>query len=114
MTATIVDAVMSIGFCALLWIAALVQVAVVRDRSIYDSHRGVSHRWIVVGGLTSLALLASFKVWDTGRLTIAWPTLLSMGMLAVGLIGLGLEKLFHPSRFDSEPMPLDNPPRVLR
>ena len=81
-------------FVAMLWLAAIMQFAVVRDRTIYDSRRGTSHRWLIVVGLTGLALRFSYLVFDVGYLPIPWPTLVSIALLALGCIGLGMEKLF--------------------
>ena len=91
--------ILSCLFVAMLWLAAIMQFAVVRDRTIYDSRRGTSHRWLIVGGLTGLAARFSYLVIDVGYLPIPWPTLASMALFALGSIGLAMEKLFDSNLF---------------
>lgn len=86
-------------FVAMLWLAAIMQFAVVRDRTIYDSRLGTSHRWLVVGGLTGLAMRFSYLVIDVGYLPVPWQTLASVSLFALGSIGLGMEKLFGGKPF---------------
>jgi hypothetical protein len=88
---------------ALLVLAALLQVAVIRDRSIYITRAAMSARWLVAAGLLGLATRFAFFIHDEGELALPLYALASIGAVAFGLVALELPR-FAPFDFmDTEP-----------
>lgn len=83
---------------ALLWLAAVMQAAMVRDRSISESAFADSCRWLIVAGITGIAARFTFVLMDTGDIRLPPVSLASLGLLCVGLIGHPLERLTRPDR----------------
>ena len=81
---------------ALLWLAAVMQAAVIRDRSIAETRFVDSCRWLIVAGLAGIAARFTFVLIDTGDIRLPPFSLVSLGLLCVGLIGAPLEKLTSP------------------
>lgn len=80
----------------LLWIAAVLQIAVLRDRTIAESPQADACRWLIAAGLAGLAMRMSFILYDTGDVKASPFTLASVGMIALGCIGRPLELLMRP------------------
>jgi len=76
----------------LLWLAGVLHLAIIRDRTVYDTRSGTSARWLVVAGLFGLAVRFTFFLWDAGRLVVPLYSLLSIGLFALGMVALALEK----------------------
>ena len=83
---------------ALLWLATVMQAAVVRDRSITETEFADSCRWLIVAGTAGLAARFTFVLIDTGDIRLPPMSLVSIGVLCVGLIGGPLERLTRPPR----------------
>lgn len=81
---------------ALLWIAAVLQAAVIRDRSIVETGFATSCRWLVVAGVGGLALRFTFVLYDHGDINLPPFSFSSLAILCVGLIGQPLERLMLP------------------
>lgn len=79
----------------LLWFAAMLQFAAIRDRTIYDTHRGEAYRWLLCAASVGLAFRFSFEMLDLGTLTVPWHSQVSLTLLAMGLIGTAAEQLFR-------------------
>lgn len=85
-----------VAVTVLLWLAVLLQVAVIRDRSICETPLAASCRWLIVAGVAGIALRFSFVLVDRGDVNLPPFSLASLGVLAVGLIGRPLEQLMRP------------------
>lgn len=81
---------------ALLWVAAVMQAAVIRDRTIEESRFVDSCRWLIVAGLIGIAGRFTFVLMDTGDIRLPPFSLAALGCLCVGLIGAPLERLTRP------------------
>jgi hypothetical protein len=77
---------------AVLWLAAVLQIAVLRDRSLPETRQSEAYRWLIFAGLLGLAVRFTFVLIDTGDLLVPVYSLIPVGLLALGAIGLGLEK----------------------
>ena len=84
------------GVTVLLWMAAIMQAAVVRDRSIYKSHFAESCRWLIVAGTTGVAARFTALLVDYGDLTLSGYTLAAIAAVAIGMTGVALERLMMP------------------
>lgn len=83
---------------ALLWLAVILQAAVLRDRSICESTLAASCRWLVAAGIAGIALRFTFVLLDRGDIRLPPFSLASLALLAVGLIGNPLDKLMRAPR----------------
>ena len=81
---------------ALLWVAAVMQAAVIRDRSIAETRFMDSCRWLIVAGLAGIAARFTFVLMESGDVRLPPFSLLSLGLLCIGLIGPPIEKLTRP------------------
>lgn len=98
----------------LLWLAAVLQIAVLRDRSLPETRQGEAYRWLVAVGILGLAGRFTFVLIDTGDLLVPVYSLVPIALLALGTIGLALEK-FRPARHNRRAQDLitrDWPPIV--
>ena len=86
------------GVTVLLWVAAIMQAAVVRDRSIYKSRFAESCRWLIVAGTTGVAARFTALLVDYGDLTLSGYTLAAIAAVAIGMTGLAMERLMMPPR----------------
>lgn len=77
----------------LLWVAAVLQIAVLRDRSVNESRFAESCRWLITAGVTGIALRFTFVLYDAGDIRLPPFSLSCLAVLAVGLIGRPLEQL---------------------
>ena len=97
----------------LLWLAALLQTAVLRDRSIRETRQADASRWLVATGIAGLAVRFTFLLVERGDLAVAPYGLLPVALVAVGSIGLGLEQLRRPrGHRRAEDLPPHEWPRV--
>lgn len=88
---------------ALLWLAVLMQAAVLRDHSICETAFAESCRWLIVAGVAGIALRFSFVLYDSGDIRLSPVGMSSLAVMAVGLIGRPLEQLMRSPdhrRFD--------------
>jgi hypothetical protein len=83
---------------ALLWLAVVMQAAVIRDRSIRETPFGDSCRWLIVAGVAGIAMRFTFVLIDVGDIKLQPFSLISLALLCVGLIGRPLEKFMRPPR----------------
>lgn len=94
---------------SMLVLAGLLQVAVIRDRTIHISKDATSFRWVMTAGVWGLACRFGYLLYD-GHFAVPWHSLFSIGLIAFGLVGLELPR-FVPMAFmdtePSEPVPLD-------
>lgn len=91
------------GVTALLWLAVLMQSAVLRDRSICETAFSESCRWLITAGVLGIALRFTFVLWDIGDINLSPIGMASLGVMAVGLIGRALEQLMsNPHRRRSD------------
>lgn len=92
-----------------LWIAAILQLAVIRDKTIYVTRASASSRWLICAGLVGFAGRFSFFIYDHGQLDVPLYALLSIECVGIGLVGLELPR-FAPFHFlDTRPgVPLDD------
>lgn len=81
----------------LIWITALLQVAVLRDRSLPETRFAESCRWLVVAGLVGVALRFTFVLGDVVDIRLPPFSLASLGFLCLGLLGGAVEKLMRPA-----------------
>lgn len=81
---------------ALLWLAAVMQAAVIRDQSIAETRFVDSCRWLIAAGVAGIAARFTFVLMDTGDIRLPPFSLVSLGLLSVGLIGAPLEKITRP------------------
>lgn len=95
---------------ALLAFAGVMQVSVIRDRTIHLNSNAASCRWVIVAGVWGLSFRFGYLLVD-GHFVVPWNSLFSIGLIAFGLIGLELPR-FAPQAFmdtqPSEPVPLDD------
>lgn len=105
-----------IGVTVLLWLAVLMQVAVIRDRSICESSLGHSCRWLVTAGMAGIALRFSFVLAERGDINLPPFSLISLALLSIGLIGRPIEQLMSPKhgRRSSDWMSMDELHREQR
>jgi hypothetical protein len=101
----------------LLWLASLLQLAVVRDWTVRDTRRGEAFRWCLCIGLAGLALRFTFVLIDVGALEVPLRSMVAMQLIAIGVIGLAAEQILTrpvredpPHRRASDWAPLDAPP----
>lgn len=80
---------------ALLWLAVLAQVAVIRDRSIAETRYAEACRCLIAAGLAGIALRFSFVLSDVGDVRLPPLSLASLALLCVGVIGRALEQLMR-------------------
>lgn len=80
-----------LGWCvaALLFFAGLMQVAVIRDRTIHVSPSATSCRWVLMAGMWGLAYRFCYLLLD-GHFVVPWNSLFSIGLIGFGVIGLDL------------------------
>lgn len=106
--------VMDYAITLLLWLAVLLQVAVLRDRTICETHFATSCRWLVVAGVCGIAARFTFVLVDSGDVNLSPFGMASLGVLSVGLIGRPLELLMTPRlhRRHSDWAPLDDDRQV--
>lgn len=83
---------------ALLWLAVVMQAAVIRDRSIRETPFGDSCRWLIVAGVAGIAGRFTFVLVDSGDIRLPPFSLISLALLCVGLIGRPLETFMRPPR----------------
>lgn len=83
---------------ALLWLAVLVQVAVIRDRSIAETRYAEACRCLVAAGLGGIALRFSFVLHDVGDVRLPPFSLVSLALLCLGVIGQALDQLMRAPR----------------
>ena len=69
---------------ALLWLATVMQAAVVRDRSITETEFADSCRWLIVAGTAGLAARFTFVLIDTGDIRLPPMSLVSIGVHGIG------------------------------
>lgn len=97
-----------------LWVAAILQLAVIRDKTIYVTRASASSRWVICGGLVGFAGRFSFFIYDHGQLDVPLYALLSIGCIGIGLICLELPR-FAPFHFmDTRPPQDDDGPHDRR
>ena len=77
----------------LLLLACLLQVAVIRDQSIYLTRRGVACRWVIIVALAGLAGRFIYLIKDDGVIEVPWHSLTFIGMLALGIVGIAMEHI---------------------
>jgi len=101
---------MDYAITALMWLAVILQVAVLRDRSICETPFATSCRWLVVAGVCGIAARFTFVLADSGDVNLSPFGMASLGVLSVGLIGRPLELLMTPRqhRRASDWAPLDD------
>lgn len=87
---------------ALLWLAVVMQAAVIRDRSICETPFGDSCRWLIVAGVAGIAGRFTFVLVDVGDIKLPPFSLISLALLCVGLIGRPLETLMRPRAADAQ------------
>jgi hypothetical protein len=80
----------------LLWLAALLQLAVVRDETLPESRTADAARWIVAVGLCGMALRFTFVLIDTGDILVPPYSLLPVALIALGMIALAMDRLRRP------------------
>ena len=98
----------------LLWLAALLQIAVLRDRSICESRQAEACRWLVATGIAGLAARFTFLLVDDGQLSIPLHSVASIALLGLGVLGRALEQLRKPrlARRAGDDLPPNEWPRV--
>ena len=74
-----------------LWLAALLQFAVIRDRSLTESQFSESGRALLAAGLAGLALRFSFLIFDKGSLGLPMHSVISLLLIGLGafIVALG-------------------------
>lgn len=102
-----------------LWIAALLQLAVIRDRSLPESSFCESGRVLLTAGIAGLALRFSYVLVDQGALNLPLHSLVSLLMSSLGAAVVALGRIIAapgmiwtkppapyftvPDKFDSQP-----------
>lgn len=97
----------------LLWLAALLQLAVLRDHSLPESRLADASRWVLQVALVGLAGRFTVVLVDVGDLLVPAYSLAPVGLLALALIGLTLDRLRRPHfarRATDAQRPTDVPP----
>lgn len=79
----------------LMWLSAILQLAVIRDRSLPETRHAEACRWLVAAGVAGLALRLSFVLYDTGDIRLPPFSLASLMLISIGLIGRSLEQIMH-------------------
>jgi len=82
----------------LLWLAVVLQAAVLRDRSIRETRFAESCRWLITAGVCGIALRFTFVLWDRGDISLPPFSLVSLALVCVGLLGRSLEELMRDPR----------------
>jgi hypothetical protein len=93
---------------ALLFIAALFSVAIIRDRRIYLTRAKMSARIMIAGGLIGLGLRFASYIYDHGRLDVPVFVLIFHGCVALGLILNDLYRFAPFHWMDTRPGDLDD------
>lgn len=78
---------------AMLWLAAILQLCLLRDWTVIDSRVCESARWVLFGGLVGLASRFTLLMWDDGVLPLPFSSTLSIIFIAFALVVLSLERL---------------------
>lgn len=91
-----------------LWVAGILQLAVIRDKTIYLTRASASSRWVMCAGLFGLAARFTYFIYDHGQLDVPLHALISIGCIGLGSIGLDLPR-FAPFHFmDTRPGALED------
>lgn len=87
----------------ILWLAGLLQLAVILDRTIHLSRASTSSRWVISAGMFGLAGRFTYYILDHGQLAVPLHSLLSIGCIGIGLISLELPRFAHFHFMDTQP-----------
>ena len=88
--------VLDYGVTALLWVAVLMQVAVLRAPAVSETRMATSCRWLVTAGAAGVAARFTALLMDYGDLTLSPYTLGAVATVALGLTGAALDRLMMP------------------
>lgn len=102
-----------------LWSAAILQFAVIRDKTLVESQFSESGRALLAAGLAGLALRFSYLIFDKGTLGIPMHSVISLLLIALGAFIVALGRIITgpgmnwtkppapwfttPGEFDSHP-----------
>lgn len=87
---------LDIAVTLLLWVAAVLQFAVLRDQSLPESRTADAARWLVASGIAGLAMRFTFVLIDTGDILVPPYSLIPVALVALGTIALALDRLRRP------------------
>ena len=89
-----IDTLLDMLVTAAIWIAAVLQFAVARDRVITESRLSGSGRWLVVAGLCGLGARFVFLLADGGgNVRVPVESMLSILALSIGCAATALDRL---------------------
>ena len=88
-----IDTLLDMLVTAAIWIAAVLQLAVARDRGITESRLSGSGRWLVVAGLCGLGARFVFLLADGGNVRVPVESMLSILALSIGCAATALDRL---------------------
>lgn len=77
----------------LLWLNALLHIAILRDRNLPETLMMNAGRWLIAAGLCGLAISFTIDLVTLGYLGLSIEALVSIIVLALGGITAGLERL---------------------
>lgn len=92
----LLDTALDVVITAAIWIAALLQLAVLRDQDLPESRLADSGRWLVTAGLMGLGARFTFLLADGGDVRVPLESMLSVLGVALGAIATALDRLVRP------------------
>ena len=93
----------------LLVIVGIVQVAIVRDRSIVLSRHATSGRMLIAAGSLEQAGRFGFLLWPDFVLEVPWHSTAAIALIALGTIAASLDRLLKTPD-PQPPTTLENTP----
>jgi hypothetical protein len=90
---TMIHMIFGLLFVALFFLAAIMQIALIRDAYFQEGHTSESSRWLMVAGFATLAVRFAYMLHEQGRVTLPWYSVISLSLITLGSILIALEKL---------------------
>lgn len=91
---TISISVVDVVLIVVMWLAALMQLAVVRDPLIVESDTSAASRRVLAIGLAAMATRFMFVLFGDGDFKVPFEARVGLGLIAFGALGLAIERLW--------------------